>query len=260
MAFIWFAFAFPVLLMFQRWIHQHLRGLALLISNKQNWAIILYALILFPGVLLHELSHWFMALLLGVRTGAISLIPKPGRDGSIQLGYVEYYKGSNLGPIRESLIGGAPLIAGTTVILLIAFHIFGVGDLAVAMQSGDIDQFTVALGQLFTTADFLVWLYLIFAVSNAMMPSASDRKAWPAFLTVIGLFVLILYAVDGELVVSGLSRPVSTLFGFLAIAFSLAIGVDFVFMILIALAEQFISRIRGVELVYSQVELPPGKK
>ena len=260
MAFIWFALAFPILLMLQRWIHQHLRGLALLITNKQNWAIILYALILFPGVLLHELSHWFTALLLGVRTGTISLIPKPGRDGSIQLGYVEYYKGSNLGPIRESLIGGAPLIAGTAAILLIAFHIFGVESLAVAIQSGDIDQFTVALGQVFTTPDFLLWLYLIFVISNAMMPSASDRKAWPAFLVVVGLFVLVLYVVDGELVVDGLSRPVSTLFGFLATAFSLAIGVDFVFMIFIALVEQFISRIRGVELVYSQVELPPGKK
>lgn len=260
MSFIWFALAFPVLLLFQRWIHQHLRGLALLITNKQNWAIILYALILFPGVLLHELSHWFTALLLGVRTGAISLIPKPGRDGSIQLGYVEYYRGSNLGPIRESFIGGAPLIAGTTAILLIAFHIFGFGNLATAIESGDIDQFTLALGQLFTTPDFLLWLYLIFAVSNAMMPSASDRKAWPAFLVVVGALLLVLFMVDGELVVRGLSRPVSTLFGFLATAFSLAIGVDFVFMIVIALVEQFISRIRGVELVYSQVELPPSKK
>ena len=41
------------------------------------------------------------------------------------------------------------------------------------------------------TADFWLWLYLIFAVSNAMMPSESDRKPWLlAGLYVAGVLVV----------------------------------------------------------------------
>ncbi|MFO7682523.1 MAG: hypothetical protein R6X34_20995, partial [Chloroflexota bacterium] len=93
MPFIWVTLAFIVLLFLQRWIHTHLHGLSLLITGKPEYAVILYALVLFPGVLLHELSHWLAASLLGVRTGRFSLLPRRQPDGSIQLGYVEYYKG-----------------------------------------------------------------------------------------------------------------------------------------------------------------------
>jgi len=66
MSFFWVAIALPVLLLLQRWIHRHLRGVAYLLTGRQSWAVIIYALILFPGVLLHELSHWLAAQVLGV--------------------------------------------------------------------------------------------------------------------------------------------------------------------------------------------------
>lgn len=114
MPFIWVTLAFIILLILQRWIHAHLHGLSLLITGQPQYAVILYAIVLLPGVLLHEVSHWVAASLLGVRTGKLSLFPRVQPDGTIQLGYVEYYKGRTLGPIRESLIGGAPLISGTS--------------------------------------------------------------------------------------------------------------------------------------------------
>lgn len=259
--FIWVALAFPVLIFIQRWIQTHLHGVCLLLMGKPQWAVIIYALILFPGVLLHELSHWITASLLGVRTGSFSLIPRQQSDGSLQLGYVEYYKGRTLGPIRESLIGGAPLIVGTAVILLIGFKLFGVTELAAAVQSGEIDQLTVALGQLFQTEDILVWLYLLFAVSNAMLPSPSDRRAWPAFLWLMVILTVILYALGvQEAAISGLAGPAATIFGYLGIALSIAIGVDLFFMAIIALLESIISRIKGVSVIYGKAETPPGVK
>ena len=119
MPFIWVALTLPILLFLQRWIHRHLHGVAFLLTGNKNWAVVLYAIILFPGVLLHEFSHWLTATLLGVRTGSFSVLPRTKSDGSVQLGYVEYYKTSSVGPIRESLIGSAPLVTGTAVILLI---------------------------------------------------------------------------------------------------------------------------------------------
>lgn len=261
MPFIWVAITLPILLVTQRWLHNHLRGIALLVTGKMSWAVILYALIFFPGVLLHEVSHWLAALLLGVKTGAISLIPRLKPDGSIQLGYVEYYKGKNLGPVREAAIGGAPLIAGTAVTLLIAFRIFSVTTLAAAIQSGEIDNFTLALGDIFTSDDFLVWLYLLFAVSNAMMPSASDRQAWPAFLWLMAGTAVVLYLLDlQELLWRGLAGPTATVFGYLGLAFSLALGLNLVMMMLLAAIEAIISRAKGVELIYSDVELPAGDR
>lgn len=255
MPFIWVAITLPILLLLQRWIHRHLHGLAYLITGKQNWAVILYAIVLFPGVLLHELSHWFAALLLGVRTGSFSILPKSGPDGTIQLGYVEYYKTRSVGPVRESLIGSAPLVTGTAVVLLISFRIFDVTSLAAAIQTGEVDRLTDAMTALFATNDFLVWLYLLFAISNAMMPSASDRRAWPAFAAIMALFAITLFLLNlQDEVVDTLAGPAATVFGYLGLAYSLTVGVDLFFVMIIYLLEQLISRIKGVDLVYGRPE------
>lgn len=213
--------------------------------------MIVYALILLPGVLLHELSHWIVATLVGVRTGSFSIIPRSQPDGTVQLGYVEYYKGSTLGPIRESVIGGAPLLAGTAAILLIAYRIFNIPDLTSAIQSGDVRILTSALNQVYNTNDFLVWLYLLFAVSNAMMPSRSDRRAWPAFLLVMAVLAIMLSILGIQGVIfTGLSDVATTLFGYLGLALSLSIGVDIVFMVIISALEGLIGRITGTSVVY----------
>lgn len=249
--FIWVAVTLPLLLLVQRWIHRHLHGVSLLLLGKANWAMILYAIVLLPGVFLHEVSHWLTAGMLGVRTGRFSLIPRVQKDGSIQLGYVEYYKSRTLGPFRESLIGGAPLLFGTAAILLIAFNIFDIAQLGAAIQSGQMNELTLALGQIFSANDFLVWLYLLFAIGNAMLPSPSDRRAWPAFiiaLLLLGLLVVLLGAQN--ILWEGIAGPASRVFGYLGVAFSLALGVDLFVMLLLALVERAISRLKHVELVY----------
>lgn len=260
MPFVWVALAIPILMLMQRWIHAHLHGISLLLLGQPERAVLLYAIILFPGVLLHELSHWVFATLLGVRTGTFSLIPRMQDDGSVQLGYVEYFKGRTLGPIRESLIGGAPLIVGTAVILLIGFRVFNIPELGVAIQSGRIDELSLAMGNLFRTNDFLVWLYLLFAIANGMLPSRSDRKAWPAFILILLVIGTILYLLGlANVVVGGLVRPAIVTFGYLGLAFSMAIGVDLLFMIVLSIIESLISRIKGVSVVYGS-SAPPGTK
>jgi hypothetical protein len=56
MPFIWVAITLPILSLLGRWIHRHVHGLAILITSNRSWAVILYAMVLFPGVLLHELA------------------------------------------------------------------------------------------------------------------------------------------------------------------------------------------------------------
>ncbi len=258
MPFIWVAIALPVLLLMQRWIHTHLHGIALLLMGKPGRAVILYAIILFPGVLLHELSHWLVATLLGVRTGAFSLLPRMQADGSVQLGYVEYYKGKSLGAFRESLIGGAPLVVGTAVILLIGYRIFGASNLAAAIQSGDVDILAAALTQVFATPDFLVWLYLLFAIGNAMMPSRSDQRAWPALILILiaAAIVLSLLGIQ-QVIFSGAVNAAQVVFGYLGSAFSMVMAVNVLFMLFLAGLEALIGRIKGVNVVYGR-SLPPN--
>ena len=255
----WVIFSLIILLFLQRWIHTHLHGLSLLLMGKPERAVVLYALILFPGVLLHEVSHWLAATFLGVRTGTLSLIPKQQSDGTIQLGYVEYYKGRTLDPVRESIIGGAPLITGTLVILLIGFKVFNVPALAESLQSGQISELSRALGQVYQTPDFLIWLYLLFAISNGMMPSKSDRRAWPAFIVVMAILAVIVYLLGlGDRVMIGLAEPAAIVFGYLGLAFSMAVGVDIFFMVVLSISENLIGRIKGVSVVYSTTEAPSG--
>lgn len=256
MPILWAAFALLILLLLQRWIHAHLHGVSLLLTGRPDWAIYIYAIILFPGVLLHEISHWLTATLLGVRTGGMSLWPRKQPDGSLQLGYVEYYKGRKLGPIRESLIGGAPLLAGTAVILLIGIRVFGVTDLAAAVRTGDVDILARAMADLMATPYVLLWVYLIFAVSNAMLPSRSDRHAWPAFLLIVGIVSAVLFFLTRTMPVGSdglagvVAQPVATIFGYLGIAFSISIAVDILFILAIALLESLLSRLRGMSVVY----------
>lgn len=251
MPILWLALSLPLLLLLQRWIHRHLRGLAYLLTGRKNWAILIYAITLFPGVVLHELSHWIVARLLGVRTGAISLLPQMQKDGTLRLGYVEYYRSRTLDPVRESLIGAAPMVSGTGIILLIGFHVFDVGSFTQAVRFASLDLLSSALTQLFTAPDFLVWLYLIFAISNAMMPSPSDRRAWPPFIALLAVAAVVIYLLDRQQVlIDGLIGPVAIIFGYLALALSLAIGVDIAFVFVIYVLESLISRMRGVELVY----------
>lgn len=261
MPFIWVAVAIPILLLMQRWIHTHLHGIALLLTGQLERAVIFYAIVLLPGVLLHELSHWLSATLLGVRTGSFSVIPRLQSDGTVQLGYVEYYKGRNLGPIRESIIGGAPLLAGTAVILLIGLRIFNVTDLAAAIQSGQISTLSTALGSVFQANDFLLWLYLIFTVANGMMPSRSDRRAWGAFIWVMIIAGGVLYVLGLlNVLLNGLIQPATVVFGYVGLALSMAIGVNILFMALLAAVETLISRLKGVSVVYSSTDAPPGTK
>ena len=58
MPFFWVAIALPILLLLQRWIQTHLHGISLLLTGKPERALYLYAIVLFPGVLLHSPEMW----------------------------------------------------------------------------------------------------------------------------------------------------------------------------------------------------------
>ena len=91
-----------------------------------------------------------------------------------------------------------------------------------------------ALAQMAQVGDFWLWLYLIFAVSNAMLPSESDMAAVRPVLIFLGIVAAVVLVVTG---VRGISPAVvdgvNAIAGYLAIAFGLTLAVDLVFMLVI---------------------------
>jgi len=189
---IWLVGTLVPMLFLVRWISRHIQGVGLLLGGSPDVAVIIYFLVMFPGILLHELSHWTMARLLGVRTGKISIGPSKTRGGKVRLGSV-YVARSD--PLREALIGLAPLLAGSGVVLLIGTIVFDLRTLSQAFVLGDVGWFLELIISGMRAADFWIWLYLIFAISNAMLPSESDRRAWVPLAIFVGMIAVVMTVV-----------------------------------------------------------------
>lgn len=247
-AWFWLFLSLLPLLVLERWIHRHVQGIGLLLTRDPDLATVFYAALFFPGVLLHEGSHWAMAKLLGVRTARMSLWPRRQQDGTLRLGFVETERVDFL---REALIGGAPLIAGTVAVVVIGSWRLAVGSLGVALAAGDAAGIVRGFSNSLTSADSLIWLYFIFTISNSMMPSGSDRRAWvPVTASLIVIGVVLYYAGAAPLVLQSVGAPLAAGVRVMASAFSITIGVDLLMLPLIWLAEKGIVRVTGVQINY----------
>ncbi len=186
MSVLTFLVVFALTIFLQQWLHQHIQGFALMLTGNTGCGLRLLFYLLLPGVILHELSHYIVAKLLLVQTGAIQIGVGTPRAKRVTLGSVHIERTD---PLRESLIGVAPFIFGVGAIWLIAAWGFDVWP-----QSGA--SLELMLQRVHQYADdWTTWLdlYLIFAVSTAMIPSESDRAPWGPVLTVFGLIVAFLF-------------------------------------------------------------------
>ncbi|HBY92527.1 MAG: hypothetical protein M5U01_31625 [Ardenticatenaceae bacterium] len=168
-------------------------------------AFLLYALLILPGTAVHELSHWLAARLLGVRAELPVLLPRTIKlQGPVTLGHVMI---ARTDVVRRSLIGVAPFLAGSALVVLIARQAFGL-DEPTRVLVGTEGALKVAAALLRSVGDSVrarpdawLYLYLLFAISNGMLPSPSDREAWPwvAFLAALVVAATYLFAGVPEL-------------------------------------------------------------
>ena len=163
------------LVFLQRLLHREIQVVFFLLTRNKPLTIGAFSMLFFPGVFLHELSHFLMAKLLRVRTGRFSVIPQAMGDGRLQLGFVETEKTDIL---RDSLIGLAPLIAGTLFVAYAGMVQMQLDTLWEVFRNGQFDLFWMGVGLIPAMPDFYLWFYLIFAVSSTMLPSESDHHSW----------------------------------------------------------------------------------
>lgn len=211
----------PLLAWLKRWIQERLQQLGAWLGAPPY---LLAYLLFLPGIALHELSHWVTARLLGVRTGRVGLWPRREQEGWVRLGYVEI---EPCDPLRESLIGLAPLASGMAAVLLISGQVARLGQLEPLIHRGDLLAIWRGLAGV---PDLGIWLYLIFATSNAMMPSPSDRRPWLwAGLFLAGLAVLSYLA--GLSLPAGSAAVIGQGLRYLALALAVTAAVDALFAV-----------------------------
>lgn len=133
-------------------------------THSQKISMYALAVLFFPGVVVHELSHFLSALLLGVHAENPEFFPKM-IDGRLKLGSVSIQKTD---PIRKTLIGVAPVLGGVGMLLLGVF-----------LYREYMSESALA---------FVILAVVYFQIANSMFSSRKDMEGTGIFfLILIGL-------------------------------------------------------------------------
>ncbi|HEY2982483.1 MAG TPA: hypothetical protein VGJ22_14965 [Anaerolineales bacterium] len=242
----WFVVVLLPLVFLQRFLHREIQAVFLILTRNPALTVGLFSILFFPGVLLHELSHYLMARVLGVQTGGFSIFPQATPEGRLQLGYVETVR-TDLA--RDALIGAAPVVTGGLFVAYAAIHHLQLMSLWEVLRSAQFDLFWQTLAALPQTQDFPLWFYLTFAISSTMLPSDSDRHAWLPLGLLAGVLVaLAALAGAGAWMLSYLAPPLNNFLRAAATLLGLSAAVHLAFVLPIFLMHRLLTQITGVDI------------
>lgn len=159
-----------LLFILSRFVTRAVSHLFYTLFRHEGWAITCFAILFFPGTLIHELAHFFMAIILFVRVGEIEFVPKI-REGSVKLGSVQI---GHTDPFRRALIGLAPIFVG---IALLAWGVYFFSQFPIQPQ----------------WINILIVFFIVFEIGNTMFSSKRDVDGLLPLLIVLAVFSLIIY-------------------------------------------------------------------
>ncbi|OGE30597.1 hypothetical protein A2631_03510 [Candidatus Daviesbacteria bacterium RIFCSPHIGHO2_01_FULL_44_29] len=157
------------LFLLSRGITTSLSAIFYKLSHNQIFTINALALLFLPGTVVHELSHIFMAGMLMVHVGEMEFMPQVTADG-VKLGSAEI---GLTDPFRRALIGVAPLIFGTSLILAILWFFSSYQNIYLQVLT----------------------LFMIFQIGNTMFSSKKDLEGLLALCLTLGIFGLLGFGV-----------------------------------------------------------------
>src|SRR5215216_3651455 len=173
-----------------------------------------FYLLVFPGVVLHEGTHYLACLL--TRTKVTRFAPfSPGRrtkDGRLVLGYVRHERRAL--PVG-ALIGLAPILLNPLGLLLVTALLTPLTFREVARPSaGAVIEGIFASGFLTDTPLLAaIWAYLSLSFALGSVPSREDFSGLPMVLLVFGgrILLVVLLKMRSESVLSSAIDDLSTL-------------------------------------------------
>lgn len=242
----WLLLLVGPLLVLQRRLHREIQAVFLLLTKRPEISLALFSVLFFPGVLLHEASHWLAARLLAVRTGRFSLLPRPLNNGRLQLGFVET---SATDPVRDAVIGAAPLLAGGAFVAYAGWIHLGLPVLWEDLANSELSAWPVAVSTITGKPDFWLWFYLAFAISSTMLPSSSDRRAWLP-LALVGTLLLggILLVGAGPWMAVHLAALLNRFLRVVAAVFGISLALHLVLLLPFWLLRRLLSHVTGLEV------------
>lgn len=147
-----------LLSLLSRKLTQSLYVLFFRLFGSKTIAITILIVLLFPGTVIHELAHLFVAEILRIRTGKLTLVPESLEEAEIKTGSVTI---TQTDPLRRTLIGLAPVYVGIAAL--------------VALSSIPVLP--------------ILTFYGMFAISNSMFSSKEDMKGVVPFIITVGVFI-----------------------------------------------------------------------
>jgi len=188
--------SFGILLLLLAWLSRqislYIQVLVQQCTGSSDWAAVVLFLVFLPGTFVHEGAHWVTAYLLGLKPSKFRVWPKK-RGKYIGLGSVSVRQG---GIWLDTLVGLAPLLIGTFFTALITHRIFHAYMVTELWKQGQWQHSIASFHRAWQTPDGALWIYLLFAISNAMLPSASDRKPAQQLLLYVSVAAVI-YGISG---------------------------------------------------------------
>jgi hypothetical protein len=243
---LWLLIFLGPLLLLQRALHRQIQAVLLLVTRRPEMTVALFSLLFFPGVLLHELSHYLMAKILGVPTGRFSLIPESLGGNRLRMGFVET---ASTDIFRDSLIGMAPLIAGGLFVAYVGIIRLDLLPMGVGLALGNLELVFSSLAASFSVPDFWLWFYLIVTVSSTMFPSPSDRRAWlPVALLLVFLIGLALLFGAGPWMRANLLPLLNDALSSVAVVFAISASVHLIVLIPIWIIQKLITSVTGLRV------------
>lgn len=169
-------------------IRRLILGISTLLSSELSLGVKVYSLLFLPGTLIHELAHFLTAAVLMVPTGTITIFPEEMEDNRVRLGSVRVARTDFF---RASIIGLAPIIVGSILLLFIYESYFAAHNIVITnLTALETINWLLLVSQPVT----LALLYLTIAIANTMFTSKEDTKYWPAFfiflIPIIGIIYL----------------------------------------------------------------------
>lgn len=219
--FLIFLIEISILFILSRLLTKTLSQVLFLLTKSRSVVTTIIALLFFPGVVVHELSHMFAAGILFVPVGDINLMPKLSESGELRLGSVMIGKTDIL---RRAIIGLAPLVVGLMIVLGIPFM----------LQDSSATFLFAAIA-----------IYLLFEIGNTMFSSRKDMEGIVELVIVLGLLVVIFYVANfrwpAEAFASFISRDYSVeFFKQINVFLAWTIAIDVITITVLKLARGFI--------------------
>ncbi len=248
---IGFGLALAALVFVQRWIQRHLFGMGWIVAQEKHLATVVYYMVLLPGVFVHEVSHWLVAGMLNVKTRRLMTWPEADHNGAIEPAFIQVEETSN--PIYLTLIGAAPFVSGLLLVLWISNSLLNLPILIKALGSADVTVISAAFQAVLTRPDFPLWFYLLFAVSNSMLPGKADRRGWLVIAAlVVGVFIFLIVTGFQAVVIKWLGGPIAQALNSLSAVFLTVLVIDCIVAAGIFVLERGMERVTHRQAPYRE--------